>query len=167
MSGEQWSDEETAEYKRRFARGIILGLQPYEAICRAIPDESVDRVNYARAWQVDETVLAFKREIEEDEGDDALGLQTRAEFCRQTERMLGQCEELRDPETFAKVAKVYADVRGWNRKPVSTSTTEVTNVTQHVMLQSHFGSDDQWEIEAQRQQRALQTDGQAITDAQH
>ncbi len=57
------------------------------------------------------------------------------------------------PEEYAKLAKLYADVRGFIEKP-QTNVNVTTNVNRVVEMPV-FANESEWEAEAARQQREL------------
>jgi hypothetical protein len=154
------SDE--LERKRRFARAMLRQSSPWDAICYAIPDpvaeaEGVDRWTLALDWKVDETVRALMAEIVEAEGDDALGLPTRVDF------ILGMWQRLQatqDPESYAKLGKLYGEVRGWMQEPSSASSAPPPTVVVQVMQVPMARSVEEWEHIADRNQKVLTTHGE-------
>lgn len=60
-----------------------------------------------------------------------------------------------DPDTYAKLAKVYAEVRGFIEKPQVAVTTNVQTITNKVMVVRESGSDAEWERKLAMQQASL------------
>lgn len=151
--------EQELSAKKTFARELVRGVAPYEAICRAIRDESVDRVRLMIDWQRDEKVLEFRRELEDDESDEVHGLVSKAQFCRDLYAKFLEA----DPGDAAKLAKVYADVRGFTKKPTEVhTTTNTTNQTVQVLKVVDHGSDADWERKAVGYQKELIAKGHEL-----
>jgi TPR repeat protein len=154
--------EQTTEYKRRFARALVQGKCSWDAICIAIPDSTVDRAFFAVDWPHDTEVAAIMREIQEDEEDPIHGLPSKADF----DRLLWEKMQDADPSDCAKLAKVYADVRGWTKKPIEpTKQNDNTVPTVHVMMVPHYPSAADWERAAQPQQANLIAEGREIAES--
>lgn len=79
-------------------------------------------------------------------------LPTKAEYAiKLWERMVGADTD----DSYQKLAKLYADVRGFIDKPVDTNIQNVTVVTPRCIEMPTHGSDDDWERKAAEQQTAL------------
>lgn len=145
------------ELKKRFARQILRGATPWDAICLVIPDydeRASERFTLSRDWAIDEEVHALKKQILEEDGDDALGLPTREELIKDLWADIQQATG----KDKAALAKVYADVRGWTQKPTDLPTNQ-TNITHNVMVVKDHGSDEAWQLNAIEQQRKLVNSG--------
>ncbi len=139
------NDDEINERKRFFARALILTPnEPWAAAQRTFPDDTGAAFKAARDWVLDETVIEAMgalRGAYRDTGDQ-LGLPTKEDLIR------SMWKRLHDPDLyaddFAKIAKVYADVRGYIAKETKIETSTTNNVS-NVMLVPHALTDDDWQ----------------------
>ena len=146
--------------KRKFAKALLKNPKGiYEAASLVAEDDS-ERFRIARDWPGDEEVRSLMLEIEgKSENDDILGLPSKTQFIREIWTRL---ESSLDSEEFVKLAKLYADVRGYVIKP--TEGTANVTLTNKVMIVPQLPSHDVWESEARQQQKMLMVTGEEIKD---
>ncbi|WP_292414149.1 hypothetical protein [Methylophaga sp.] len=64
-------------------------------------------------------------------------------------------EERLSPEDYAKLGKLYADVRGFIEKPQTTINNNNNVTNNRVMVVRENGSDEDWEAKLRKQQDNL------------
>jgi len=141
------------ELKAEFARLLLRTPEdPFKAALMLFPDNTSRALRVANEWPADPEVIAAQAAIVEDEGEMSF-LPTKADLARSIwSRMQGDriC-----PEDFAKLGKLYAEVRGFIEKPQTNINTNVNNVTNRVMVVRESASDADWETKLRKQQEDL------------
>jgi len=140
--------------KVEFARMLLK--TPEEAFKIALlmfPNNNNRALRVAMEWPTDEVVKAAQTELLNESGEDAF-LPTKAEFARELlDKMHAAWIATED---YIKVAKLYADIRGFVQKPVQQTNIDLSNKVQNnVMIIKENGSDDEWEKGLREQQAAL------------
>lgn len=143
-----------SELKKLFAAGLAQGLEPFVAMCNAVPGHMSitysnlsNRADLAKRWEQDPEVLAF---LSVDEG----GL-SRDALARE---LWLSIQRTKDPAGKAKLARELSAIMGWVEAPGKKAGPEVVP---GVMLVQAHGSDEDWEKAAQSQQSALAKAGTA------
>ena len=149
----------TDEQERAAFAALILHKYParndaFKAAIEVHPD------NTPRALYLSQTVRddpAFLAELEAARGDasDEDLLPTKAELARELWNKLKNTPMF--PDDYVKVAKLYADIRGFIEKPSEASKGGNVFVS-GVMEVTNHGTDDEWEAKLKVQQSKLQTD---------
>jgi len=139
------------ECKTAFAVELLKNpADAFKAALQVFPDDTGLALRAAHTWPKDPFVLAEQERITSEEGEGAF-LPGKAELCRKIWERLQKDYVV--TEDFVKIAKLYAEVRGFIEKP---NTNIVTNVvTNKVMVVKDLGTNDEWEMKAERQQREL------------
>lgn len=148
------------EEKQAFA---MLSLQfpnePFVAALKLFPTNTNRALWVATNWPKDHIVKKHIAEILEEQGEFA-GLAGKADLARDIwQRMQGFVTEsghVIQPkaEDYVKLAKLYAEVRGFIEKP-ATNQTIITGVAQKVIESPVHASDEDWEKAAAIQQQEL------------
>lgn len=139
--------------KAKFARLLLKEpSDPFAVALKVFPDDTKRSLWVANNWPADPEVLGLQEKATEDEGELAF-LPTKGQLCRGIwEKMQ---DKYTDPDTYTKLAKVYAEVRGFIEKPQIAVNTNVQNVTNKVMIVRESGSDAEWERKLLEQQARL------------
>ena len=154
MSETQNEDKEKAAY----AAFLLKERDPFKAALQLFPNNTNRALWVANHWPNDETVLAAKAELLQEQGEDSF-LPGKSELARDIwQRMQGTTLPNGvvippTPEEYAKLAKLYADVRGFIEKPQNNQNVTVF-IPKAIEVPTH-GSDEDWEAAAERQQREL------------
>lgn len=157
------TEEEITSAKEAFARGLLRGLEPYSAVCLAVPDPNEDRVRMALEWRDDPEVARIRVRIGNDPEDPTHDLPTKVDFLRTLYEKFCNSEG-RDA---AALAKSYAEIRGFVRTPGNEPKIVVNNAPVAVMRVRDYGSDDDWERRTLAEQNALIARGEEIVNASH
>ena len=153
MTDERNESEEKAAY----AALLLKERDPFKAALQLFPDNTNRALWVANHWPNDDEVKAEQTRLSNEEGDSFL--LSKREFLQDIEqRMRGTVYPNGavippTPEEYAKLAKLYADVRGFIEKP-QTNVNVTTNVNRVVEMPV-FANESEWEAEAARQQREL------------
>lgn len=147
-----------SEEKAAYAALLLKERDPFKAALQLFPDNTNRALWVANHWPIDAEVKAEQeRLMGEDDGSSFLP--SKAELARDIwQRMQGTTLANGvtippTPEEYAKLAKLYADVRGFIEKP--QTNVNVNNITQRVVEVPVFQSESEWENAAARQQREL------------
>lgn len=141
------------ELKAEFAKLLLkTPNDPFKAALLLFPDNTSRALRVANEWPADPEVMAAQAELLEEDGELAY-LPTKADFARKIWDKMD--EERLAPEDFAKLGKLYADVRGFIEKPQTNINTNVNNVTNRVMVVRESQSDADWEAKLRKQQEDL------------
>lgn len=148
-----------SEEKAAFAALLLkTPTEPFKAALALFPDNTSRALWVANHWVADAEVLAAIKRLKEEMGEFA-GLADKSELARDIwQRMQGtQTADGRTiPPTaddYAKLAKLYAEVRGFIEKPQSGPAVQVI-VPRAIEVPTH-GSNEDWEAAAAKQQREL------------
>lgn len=141
------------EAKEKFSRLLLKEpSDPFAVALKVFPDDTKRALWVANNWPSDPEVLSLQEKATEDEGELAF-LPTKGQLCRDVwEKMQ---DKFTDPDTYVKLGKLYAEVRGFIEKPQMAVTTNVQNVTNKVMIVRESGSDAEWERKLLEQQTRL------------
>lgn len=143
------SDE---ELKAQYARLLLKVDDPFKAALHLFPDNTSRALRVANEWPNDPEVVAAQAELLDEDGEISF-LPTKAAFAR---KIWDRMEEERiAPEDFAKLGKLYADVRGFIEKPQTNINNNVNNVNNRVMIIRETGTDEDWEAKLRKQQEDL------------
>jgi len=153
------SDElKESEEKAAYAALLLKERDPFKAALALFPNNTNRALWVANHWPNDAEVKAEQARLTEEAGDMAF-LPGKADLARDIwQRMQGTTLPNGvtippTPEEYAKLAKLYADVRGFIEKP-QTNVNVTTNVNRVVEMPV-FANESEWEAEAARQQREL------------
>lgn len=139
----------TDELKNIFAKEFLKNSKnPFQITSKLFPGQFQAAYVASMEWPNDPVVLAAMQSASVSD-DDADRLPTRADLAE----LLWARMKSAEPEDLAKLAKVYAEVRGFIEKPNNTANVNVYN--NRVMLVKDHGDDAQWEQAAINQQRSL------------
>jgi len=153
MTDERNESEEKAAY----AALLLKERDPFKAALQLFPDNTNRALWVANHWPNDDEVKAEQTRLSNEEGDSFL--LSKREFLQDIEqRMRGTVYPNGavippTPEEYAKLAKLYADVRGFIEKP-QTNVNVTTNI-QRVVEVPVFQDESSWEAAAAKQQREL------------
>lgn len=141
------------EAKAKFARLLLKEPgDPFAVALKVFPNDTKHALWVANNWPADPEVTDLQEKAEEDEGELAF-LPTKGQLCRGIWDKMN--DKYTDADTYAKLSKVYAEVRGFIEKPQVAVTTNVQNVTNKVMIVRETGSDIEWERKLALQQASL------------
>lgn len=153
------SDElKESEEKAAYAALLLKERDPFKAALSLFPNNTNRALWVANHWPNDAEVKAEQKRLT-DEGGDMAFLPGKGDLARDIwQRMQGTALPNGvtippTPEEYAKLAKLYADVRGFIEKP-QTNVNVTTNVNRVVEMPV-FANENEWEAEAARQQREL------------
>lgn len=139
------------ENKKAFALALLKNPNdPFGAALKVFPRDTGYCLRIAQFWPNDEVVLAEQNRLQS-ENDEMHFLPGKAELARQVWNRVSA--ENVSHDDFVKLAKLYADVRGFIAKDQPQVSVNVDN--RRVMVVKDLGSDEDWEAKAERQQREL------------
>lgn len=146
-----------AEEKAAFAAMLLRESDPFKVALELYPDNTNRALRVANEWPKDPEVLEIQRKLMGD-SDNLSFLPSKAELARDIwERMKGTpVNGVNIPTTaeeYTKLAKLYAEVRGFIEKPQNNQN--VTVVVPKVIEMPTHGTDEDWEAAAAKQQREL------------
>ena len=137
-----------SEAKEKFAQ--LLLQEPgnlFAVALKVFPDDTKRALRAVTEWKDDPEIKSLQEKAQE------LPLPTKGEFSRVLwDKMQDRYTE---PDVFAKIAKVYAEVRGFIEKPQIAVNTNVQTVTNKVMVIRESRTDEDWERKLLAQQTAL------------
>lgn len=150
------SDE--LEQKRKFAKLFLeRGMSPNQAFPIALgifgEGETAKAMHAAMNWQFDAEVLQFIEELKE-AGDDLDLLPSKADLARDIWAKLQGVNTMLDPEGYAKLAKLYAEVRGFIEKPQTNQNVQVVVAPKVIEVPAYSSAED-WESASAKQQTEL------------
>lgn len=154
--GAYMTDEQNQ--KAAFAALLLREPQPFKAALMIFPDNTNRALRIANEWPNDPEVKAEMDRLVNDEAESLL--MTKAQFLLSLEqRMKGTVypDGLVVPlntDDFTKVAKLYAETRGFIEKP-QTNVNVQAAIVHRVIESPVFPSEHAWEMESERQQREL------------
>lgn len=122
----------------------------FKAALQVFPHDTGQALRAAHTWPKDPFVVAETERLSGELGDDAF-LPGKAELCRNIWARMQK--DFVSSEDFVKLAKLYAEVRSFIEKP--NTNVNVAVVTNKVMVVKDLGTNDEWEMKAERQQREL------------
>ncbi len=138
------------EEKQKFAEALLELCDPFKAalhVCEGMPTQKA--LKMATEWPADIEVKGFIKAIKDKESS----IDTLPDKKDLAEAVWLKMENCRFPEDFAKLAKLYAEVRGFIEKP---DNKPIVTINQNrVMVIKDFGNEDQWQAAADKQQRDL------------
>lgn len=148
------------EEKRAFAMLCIqFPNEPFKAALQLFPSNTNRALRVATEWPKDSLVKETISQIYEQCGEFA-GLAGKADLARDVwQRMQGIVLDdgtvIRpNSEDYVKLAKLYADIRGFIEKP-STSVTVNNAIAGNVIEVPVYDNDEDWEKDVQQQQQEL------------
>lgn len=143
------SDE---ELKAEYARLLLKHSDPFKAALQLFPDNTSRALRVANEWPNDPEVMAAQADLLDEDGELSY-LPTKADFAR---NLWDKMQEDRiAPEDYAKLGKLYADVRGFIEKPQTTINNNNNVTNNRVMVVRENGSDEDWEAKLRKQQEGL------------
>lgn len=141
------------EQKEEFVRFLLeTPDDPFKAALRLFPDDTNKALRAAHEWPRDPDVIASMRARKEDSNEEDF-LPSKAELARKVWAKMNS--GTLDPEEFAKMARLYADIRGYIEKPTTNINNNTQNLLQPVMVVKDIGDDDEWERKLAEQQGKL------------
>lgn len=141
-----------AEEKAAFAALLLkTPSDPFKAALALFPDNVSRALRIATEWPRDSLVIEEQGKLVTSAGDMAF-LPSKADLAR---LIWGKLEDDKiNADEFAKLGKLYAEVRGFIDKPINNTNIQVNNV-QRVVEMPVYSSSEHWEAEAAAQQREL------------
>lgn len=148
-----------SEEKAAFAALLLkTPTEPFKAALALFPDNTSRALWVANHWVNDPEVLAAQKRNKEEFGEFA-GLADKVDLARDIwQRMQGTTtpdgrQIIPSPDDYAKLAKLYAEVRGFIEKPQTGPAVQVV-FPRAIEVPTH-GSNEDWEAAAAKQQREL------------
>ena len=130
-----------SELKKKFAFILLEEKNPFKAALRLFPEDEEntgEALRIAHTWPGDEDVLKYQEKFIE-EGLDLKLLPSKAELAKDVwDRMQSFVAD----EDYVKLAKLYADIRGFIEKP--GTQVNVQNVSNKVMVVREKENDEIW-----------------------
>lgn len=152
------TDNDATE-KAAYAALLLKERDPFKAALLLFPNNTNRALRVANEWPNDPVVKAEQTKLTEGDGELSF-LPGKAQLARdiwdrmQGTTLAGGVVIPPTPEEYAKLAKLYADVRGFIDKP-QTNVNVNNTVVQRVVEVPVFQSSEEWEAAAARQQREL------------
>lgn len=152
------SEQNENQEKAAYAALLLKERDPFKAALQLFPNNTNRALWVANHWPNDHEVKAEQNRLTK-EGGEMSFLPGKAELASDIwQRMQGTTLANGvtippTPDEYSKLAKLYADVRGFIEKP-QTSVNVVNNIPRVVEMPV-FADESEWETEAARQQREL------------
>lgn len=125
---------------------------PFKAALALYPDDTPTALRIAHEWPKDRAVMsALRARIQDTDEEDYLP--TKAELARKVWAKMDSGSI--DADEFAKLARLYGEVRGFIEKPTTNINNNTQNLMQPVMVVKDNGTDDEWERKLAAQQGKL------------
>lgn len=143
--------------KAAYAALLLKERDPFKAALMLFPDNTNRALRVANEWPNDAVVKAEQAKLTANDGELSF-LPGKAELARdiwnrmQGTTLAGGVVIPPTPEEYAKLAKLYADVRGLIDRPQPNVNVNNT-IVQRVVEVPVFQSSEDWEAAAARQQR--------------
>lgn len=153
------NEEKELKEKAEYAALLLKERDPFKAALALFPENTNRALWIANHWPKDDVVKAEQTRINAEIGEMGF-LPGKGDLARDIwQRMQGTTlpngvTVPPTPEEYAKLAKLYADVRGFIEKP-QTNVSVNNNITQRVVEMPVFASEGEWEAQAAKQQREL------------
>lgn len=148
-----------SEEKAAYAALLLKENDPFKAALSLFPNNTNRALRVANEWPKDDEVKAEVKRLRE--SDDVMSLlPDKADLARDIwQRMQGATlpNGVVIPPTadeYSKLAKLYAEVRGFIEKPSAPSQNVTVVVPKAIEVPTH-GTNEEWELAAERQQREL------------
>jgi phage terminase small subunit len=139
--------------KTTFANAFVRSKNAASAAMSAFPGDPGFALKMSHILPNDPFVLAeiarLKDEINEDDF-----LPTKAEIAR---KILDKADSAGDAEDYAKLMRLYCEIRGHIEKPGANGANVQVAVAPVMIVRDH-GSDEEWQRKAEEQQRRLTLD---------
>jgi len=160
MATELTTDNELTNAKKAFALAMMDRPEKAFDVAFALFPSNTDTglaLKAASEWPKDPEVIAFQRQAIAD--PQAAGvLLDREQAARE---ILERARNCRDDETYGKLMRLYADVRGFIKQGEANTTNNTVNVTKVIMMPAPQSKED-WSRNATAQQRNLVIEGEKI-----
>ncbi len=141
--------ENEKELKEKFAKLLFKNSEnPFQVACQLFPEDTSKALWIASHWPADEIVLDAQAAFLLDDGMDVLP--GKAELANEIWKKMQACLCADD---YAKLAKLYAEVRGFIEKP--SPSTNINFNTLKVMEVPVYQTMETWEQQAATQQKEL------------
>lgn len=137
--------------KHEFAEALLkLPNDPFRAACGVFGNDTVKALEVANRWPFDLVVLQRQAELLDKFGPEEF-LPTKTDVAR---RIWNCGEAATDTKDKLAAYRLYAELRGFVPKGDAAGVNVTVN-NNRVMVVPAFGTDDQWETNAARQQSKL------------
>lgn len=143
--------ETERKLKGDFAAALIREKLPFKAALIVCPGDVGAALRMSVEWLVDDEVLAIKASLLADT-DELLFLPTKADLSREIWERMDSPNLCHDD--FTKMAKLYAEVRGFIDK-AKEGSGGFAKLIPSVMRVTDHGSDDEWKEKIKSQQKKL------------
>jgi hypothetical protein len=142
------------ELKRRFAEELLKAPdQPFKIGNVIFPNDCSRAIHAAQLWPHDPIVREFMDEMLEARGGPMSFLPSKDEFARAVYGIAN--DPAKETSHRLSAFRLYGEIRGFIEKP-GTNVSVQNNISQHrVMLVQDYGTQEEWEQAATRQQTAL------------
>lgn len=146
------------EEKAAFAALLLRERDPFKAALTLFPNNTNRALWIAAHWPKDPEFIALQAAINS-KADEMSFLPGKAHFAQQLlDRMEGRRPDgsIIPPsaDDYAKIAKIYANVRGFEQKP-ETAVVNNNVIVQKVIEVPTHGSNEEWEVAVEKQQTEL------------
>lgn len=146
------------EEKAAYAALLLKDPDPFRAALTLFPDNTNRALWVANHWPKDEEVKTLISKVKEN-NDEMDFLPGKADLARDIwDRMKGKRPDGStippDSESYTKLAKLYAEVRGFIEKPAAPIVNNNVIVPRAIEVPTH-GTTEEWELAAEKQQREL------------
>lgn len=139
----------TDDMKRKFASVVVRTSNPAAAALQIIPNNPGEAMRAMQDLPKDPLVIALIDHMKT-EGSDDDKQPSRIDIANE---ILLRAKEVKDPEDYAKLMRLYCDVRGFVEKPGANVAVDVKVAS--VMVVRDLGSDEEWKTKAARHQQEL------------
>lgn len=153
------SNENEPEEKAAFAALLLTERDPFKAALTLFPSNINRALRVATEWTHDPVVRAEQARIKESGGAMSLLPDKAALAADIWDKMQGPIQPNGtrmppSPDDYTKLAKLYADVRGFIEKSAPIINNNNVIVPKVIEVHNH-GTDEDWEVAAERQQQEL------------
>lgn len=145
-------DEEL--YKNEYAKQLLKSGDPFKAALVIFPDNVSRALRVANEWATCSVVRSKMDELISSASDECDFLPTKADLSRIVWDKLNH--ESTSNDDFTKMAKLYAEVRGFIEKPqTNIQQNNISQTNNNIMVIKDKGTNDEWETKLRRQQEKL------------
>lgn len=142
--------QDDPELKARFAELLLRWPgEAFKVACMIVGNDTQRAMDIAARWPLDMDVLELQAALIAEQGDEAF-LPTKAELAR---RVFNVGDTATDVKDKLAAFKLYAEIRSFIVKAEVVNNNVINN--NRVMVMTDFGSDEQWETKAVKQQSKL------------
>ena len=141
---------EDEKLKRQYALYLIKHKEPYKAARALFPNDMRAHLYAAKEWTHDQFVVDLINEYNSENPEEILP--TKTEYAM---AVWNRMQNAAFDDDFAKLAKLYGEVRGFIEKPQTNVNIDQSVNTNKVLVVKDKGTDEDWQKGLLQQQKKL------------